>query len=43
VSLAAVEHVYQHWPLTPEIVGQLNPDLSRADLIADVKQIGYPG
>ena len=43
VSLAAVEHVYQHWPLTPEIVGQLNPDLSPADLIADVKQIGYPG
>jgi len=41
-ELAAVEHVYQHRPLTPVIVGQLNPDLSPADLIADVKEIGYP-
>ena len=42
VSLAAVEHVYRHRPLTPEIVVQLNPELSLAELVADMNEIGYP-
>jgi hypothetical protein len=43
VSLAVVEHVYQHRPLTPEVVAQLNPELSLAELTAAMKEIGYPG
>src|SRR5262249_48232781 len=43
VSLAAVEHMYRHQALTPEVVAQLNPELSLAELLADVSEIGYPG
>lgn len=42
VSLAAVEHVYGHRPLTPEIVAQLNPEVTLAALAEDVAEIGYP-
>ena len=42
VNSAAVEHVYRHRPLTPGIVVQLNPELSLAQLIADMTDIGYP-
>jgi hypothetical protein len=42
VSLAAVEHVYRHRPLTPAVVAQLNPDVSLTDLSDDVNEIGYP-
>jgi hypothetical protein len=43
VSLSAVDHVYRHRPLPPEVIKQLNPELSVAELIADMKEIGYPG
>jgi len=42
VPLAAVQHIYRSAPLSVEIVEQLNPDLSLADLATDVNEIGYP-
>ena len=42
VSLAAVEHVYGHRPLTPEVVAQLNPEATLAALSEDITEIGYP-
>jgi len=42
LSLAAVRHVYQHRPLTSQIVAQLNPEMSLAQLAADRNEIGYP-
>lgn len=43
VELAAVEHVYQHRPLTPKVLARLNPAASIGELAADVNEIGYPG
>jgi hypothetical protein len=42
VSLIPIQHVYKHRPLTAAIVAQLNPEVSLADLSADIKEIGYP-
>jgi len=42
LSLAAVTHVYRHQPLTPEVVAQLNSQVSLAELVADVTEIDYP-
>lgn len=42
VSLAAIEHVYRHRPLTPAIVARLNREVSLDDLADDVAEIGYP-
>ena len=41
VELAAVEHVYRHRPLTPEVVARLNPEVSLDELAADIGEIGY--
>jgi hypothetical protein len=41
-DVALVSHVYQHRPLTQEIVASLNPQLSLAELAGDLKEIGYP-
>ncbi len=38
----AVAHVYGHRPLTAELAFLLNPEVSIADLRADVLEIGYP-
>ena len=43
VALAAVAHVYAHRPLTREVVARLNPEVSLAELEADIGEIGYPG
>ena len=43
VELAAVEHVYRHFPITPEVVARLNPGVSLSDLAADISDICYPG
>ena len=43
VSLSAVEHVYQHRPLTAEVVALLNSEASLEGLAADASEIGYPG
>ncbi|MGH9772550.1 MAG: hypothetical protein ACRD4Q_12775, partial [Candidatus Acidiferrales bacterium] len=42
VNLAAVECIYRHDALTAEIVENLNPAISLADLAADIREIGYP-
>ena len=42
VSLAAIEHVYQQNFLMPDVISELNPKVSLADLGADIAEIGYP-
>jgi hypothetical protein len=42
VDLAAVGYVYQHKPLTDEIIKMLNADVSKGDLKSDIEEIGYP-
>jgi hypothetical protein len=42
VNSTAVTHVYEHRPLTAELAFLLNPEVSIADLRADVLEIGYP-
>ncbi|MFF2083344.1 hypothetical protein ACFVVM_06190 [Nocardia sp. NPDC058176] len=42
VSLSAVHHVFALRPLTPEVVGELNPDVAFGDLAGDLVEIGYP-
>jgi hypothetical protein len=42
VDLAAVGYIYQHKPLTDEIVKMLNADRSKEDLKSDIEEIGYP-
>lgn len=42
VDLAAVEHIYQHRPLTSAIVSRLNAEVILDDLAGDLLEIGYP-
>lgn len=42
LPLAAIQHVYDHRPLTDEIVGALNGELTAEDVEADAAEIGYP-
>jgi hypothetical protein len=42
VELSAVEHLYQHRPLSPEIVARLNSKVSPGELAGDISEIGYP-
>jgi len=37
VEIASVAHIYQHRPLTQEIVASLNPEPSLAELAADLR------
>jgi len=41
IPLSAIELIYKHQPLTDEIIASLNPDVSFADLKADMENIGY--
>ncbi|MFO0822721.1 MAG: hypothetical protein U0792_06305 [Gemmataceae bacterium] len=41
LTLAYVRHVYDQHPLTAELVEQINPELSLADLSDDLVEIGY--
>ncbi len=41
VVLSAVEHIYEHKVLTPEIIAALNADVSLDTLRADFEEIGY--
>jgi hypothetical protein len=41
IPLKAVEHMYQHKPLTKAIVAALNADLSLKDLADEIAEIGY--
>jgi len=42
VPLEALRHVFEHRPLTEAVVGALNPEASLAELLGDVRGIGYP-
>jgi hypothetical protein len=42
VALEAVEHVYQHRPLSQELVAAINPRQSLERLASEIVQIGYP-
>lgn len=42
LRLDAIRHVYEHKPLTPEIVEELNPAIVLSDLEDDIAEIGYP-
>jgi len=42
IPLDAVVALYGHAPLTQHLVRRLNPDVSVADLEADMAEIGYP-
>jgi len=41
IPLFAIENIYKHQLLTDEIIASLNPDVSFADLKADIENIGY--
>jgi hypothetical protein len=42
LAVEPVRHIYEHRPLTEELVRQLNPKLSLEELQADIEEIGYP-
>lgn len=42
IDLSAVAHVYQHRPLTPELIARLNSEVLLEELAADINEIGYP-
>lgn len=42
VDLSSVTAIYQHQPLTLEIIKKLNPDISLKTLSSDIAEIGYP-
>jgi hypothetical protein len=42
IPVEAVRAIYEHQPLTEQLVTQLNPDLSLAEIQHDVVEIAYP-
>ncbi|MDQ4120401.1 MAG: hypothetical protein M3209_03035 [Acidobacteriota bacterium] len=42
IHLSAVQHIYEHKPLTDNIISELNADVSKRELRKDIKEIGYP-
>jgi hypothetical protein len=42
VPLVAVKAIYEHQPLSEQLVANLNPDISLSDTYADALEIGYP-
>jgi hypothetical protein len=42
VSLSAVQRIYQHEPLTIQLVKELNPEIEWETIKADSREIGYP-
>lgn len=42
LPLASVERLYNHEPLTSQLVRQINPSIRLADIIEDLEEIGYP-
>jgi hypothetical protein len=41
-SLDAIRSVFEHRPLTDEIIRELNPERSLSELLTEVQEIGYP-
>lgn len=42
LELELVERIYAHEGLSEEMVQAINPEVSLADLDADIDEIGYP-
>lgn len=42
IPISCVKHIYEHKPITPEVVKRLNPNIEVADLADDMNEIGYP-
>ena len=42
VALEIVRHVYEHQPLTDDVIRTLNRDRDSLGLTADLDEIGYP-
>jgi len=42
IPLSPIEHIYDHMPLTQELVNMLNPDVILSDIRAELIEIGYP-
>lgn len=42
IPLEPIQAIYRHEPLTEILVTALNPELTLADLEADIREIGYP-
>ena len=42
IDLAIIEHIYAQKPLSQAIVSGINPEVSLADIAADIEEIGYP-
>lgn len=42
IDLEAVTSIYQHQPLTAEMIKALNPEVSLESLASDLEQIAYP-
>lgn len=42
IDTVVIEHIYQHRPLTDDIISALNTDISSEELQADIEEIGYP-
>ena len=42
ISADAIKHIYEGAPLTPALVGALNPEIEYQTLLADASEIGYP-
>lgn len=42
IPIAGVRHVYDHLPLTDDVVSSLNPDATVKHLFKDLTEIGYP-
>jgi hypothetical protein len=43
LPLQAVREIYEHHPLTPELLGRLNPEISLSELQSDREEIGWAG
>jgi hypothetical protein len=41
LPINSIKHIYQHRPLTTEIVESLNPDATLKMVAKDLKEIGY--
>ena len=42
IAAPAVEAIYEHQPLSDQLVASLNEELSLPDVLSDAMQIGYP-
>jgi hypothetical protein len=43
IPLPVIRSVFDHEPLTDRMLAELNPNIDRTQLAADLKEIGYPG